>query len=126
MQRVSVHAANYSHNTSIPTASRIGPMLASSVIVGFDPGTRNMPDGPDQQVANIYTHVADILAAAGGTWDQVLKMTFYVADGATRDLVEKEWLRVFTDPDAMPARMTQVVELRRKVAVQAEFWAYLG
>ena len=42
--RKSIHIDGLSHLTGIPVATRIGPLLISSVIAPFDPGTRQVPD----------------------------------------------------------------------------------
>ncbi len=64
-QRRSIEIDGLSHLAAIPVATRIGPLLVSSVIVSFDPGTRKVPAETAAQVANIYTHVGKILAEAG-------------------------------------------------------------
>lgn len=125
MTRRSVHAEGYSHQTAIPTGSRVGPLLASSIIVGFDPGTRSMPEAADDQLRNVLRHAGAIIAAGGATWDDVVKMTFHVATGDVRDVVERQWVELFPDADNRPARHTQVVDLPRKVLVQADFLAYV-
>ena len=43
--RKSIHIDGLSHLTAIPVATRIGPLLISSVIAPFDPGTRQVPEG---------------------------------------------------------------------------------
>lgn len=126
MTRRSVDAEGYSHQTAIPTASRVGPLLASSVVVGFDPGTRVMPEDAAHQLRNILRHAGAILDAGGATWDDVVKMTFYVADAEVRAVVEAQWVELFPDAASRPARHTQVVDLPRKVQVQADLLAYVG
>ena len=66
-ERRSIHIDGLSHLTAIPVASRIGPLLMSSVIAPFDPGTRDVPDTVDEQVRNVFTHVGSMLDAAGAT-----------------------------------------------------------
>jgi enamine deaminase RidA (YjgF/YER057c/UK114 family) len=125
MERRSIEAKDYSHKTGIPTGSRIGPLLASSVIVGFDPGTRNLPSDGVDQVANVYRHVGAILEAAGASWEHVAKMTFHITEADLKDAVEAEWLQRFPDPDSRPARFTNIKGGDSPLKVQGEFLAYI-
>src|SRR5882672_4381492 len=54
--RKSVHIDGLSHLTGIPVATRIGPLLMSSVIAPFNPGTRQVPEGYAAQYANVFRH----------------------------------------------------------------------
>ena len=51
--RRSISIDGLSHQASLPVATRIGPLLVSSVIASFDPGTRNVPASLDAQIANL-------------------------------------------------------------------------
>ena len=42
--RKSIAIESLSHLTAIPVATKIGPLLVSSVVAPFDPGTRVVPD----------------------------------------------------------------------------------
>ena len=64
-ERRSIHIEGLSHLTAIPVASRIGPLVMSSIIAPFNPGTRDVPDTIDAQVSNIFEHVASMLEASG-------------------------------------------------------------
>lgn len=125
MRRRSIDVEGYTHAAAIPTASRIGPLLASSVIVGFDPGTRSMPDDGAAQARNVFHHIAAILHAADATWDDVAKVTFFVADPELRTVIEPLWIEQFPDPASRPARHIATVSLHRRMVVQAEFLAYV-
>ncbi len=81
-KRQSVNFPGFSHQNPIPNASRIGNLMMSSVISGVDPGTRNYPGTLAGQVANIFTHIRRAVEAAGGTPDNIIKVTFYVRDQA--------------------------------------------
>jgi enamine deaminase RidA (YjgF/YER057c/UK114 family) len=122
-ERKSIHIEGLSHLTGIPVATRIGPLLVSSVIASFDPGTRNVPAGYPAQYANLFRHVGEMLKTAGGDWRDVAKMEFWVPVAEARDACEAPWNEHFPDPDSMPARHTHVVPEAR--AVSASFLAYL-
>ena len=109
--RKSIHIEGLSHLTAIPVATRIGPLVISSVIAPFDPGTRTVPTAIDAQVANIFPHVAAMLKAAGAGWDHVAKMEFWLPDPAAgRTALEAPWLERFPDESSRPSRHTHVGE----------------
>lgn len=108
MQRRSIEVEGFGHQNPIPAASRIGPLLVSSIVAPFDPGGRKVPAEPEAQIENLFTHVGNILAAGGATWDDVAKMTFFVSDIALRDLINDPWAQRFPDAASRPARHTQV------------------
>src|SRR5258708_12272032 len=76
--RQSVNFPGFAHSNPIPNASRIGDIMMSSVISGVDPGTRNYPAELTGQVANIFKHIRAAIETAGGTPENILKITFYV------------------------------------------------
>lgn len=122
----SIEIDGFAHNTSIPAASRVGPLLASSVIVGRNDGSRELPDTVADQVANLFLFAGRILEAAGAGWSNVVKFDFVVADPAHRPAIEEAWLRFYPDPSHMPARHTQTADLPDGVFVQTTFLAWIG
>jgi 2-iminobutanoate/2-iminopropanoate deaminase len=106
-KRQSVNFPGFAHSNPIPNASRIGNLMMSSVISGADPGTRTYPPTLAGQVANIFTHIRAAIEAAGGSPDNIIKITFYVQDQAAgRAALNEEWEKMFPDPDSRPARHT--------------------
>jgi 2-iminobutanoate/2-iminopropanoate deaminase len=124
MSRSSIHIPTLSHLTAIPVASRVGPLVMSSVIAAFNPGTRDVPDAVEEQVANIFTHVAAMLDAAGATWDDVVKMNFWFADPRHRAALEAPWIEHFPDESSRPARHTHITP--DGGAATADFTAYVA
>ena len=108
MARRSVEANSVHHVNPIPTASRVGPLLMSSIIPARTPGADEIPEDPEAQLANLFHHVGEMLEAGGATWDHVAKMTFYVPDLKLRDLINAPWVEHFPDPSSRPARHTQL------------------
>ena len=79
MPRRSIEIDSFQHANPIPAASRVGPLLASSIIAPRDPGRRaSVPEDVDGQLANLFHHVGEMLDAAGADWRHIAKMTFYV------------------------------------------------
>ena len=121
--RRSIHIDGLSHQTAIPVATRIGPLLTSSVIAPFDPGTRTVPKTIDAQIANIFRHVGAMLEAAGADWRHVAKMEFWMPDPASgRAALEAPWLEKFPDAASRPSRHTHAGD---GPAVSACFIAYV-
>jgi len=121
--RRSIHIDGLSHLTAIPVASRIGPLVMSSIIAPFDPGTRDVPATIDEQVRNLFTHVGSMLDAAGASWDHIVKMNFWVPSADDRLALEAPWLEHFPDEASRPARHTQVSADAR--IPTADFTAYV-
>jgi len=124
MSRQSIDITSFTHVNPIPAASRIGPLLVSSVIAGRDPGQATVPDDAPAQYANLFHHIGEILTAAGAEWRHVARITFYVPDIAFRDACNPVWLEHFPDASDRPARHTQVVAGSK--AATCEFIAYIA
>lgn len=122
--RRSIHIEGLKHLTAIPVASRIGPLLVSSVIMPFNPGTRDVPEGYDAQYANLFRHVGEMLKAAGGDWRHVAKMEFWAASADARAACDVFWVEKFPDPASRPARHTHVGGSGN--VISASFMAYLA
>jgi enamine deaminase RidA (YjgF/YER057c/UK114 family) len=120
--RKSISIDGLSHLTAIPVATRIGPLLVSSVIAPFDPGTRNVPEAVEDQYANIFRHAELMLRAAGGDWSHVAKMEFWTPS-ADRGALDPLWVQTFPDEQSRPARHTHVGE---GTSARASFIAYIA
>jgi 2-iminobutanoate/2-iminopropanoate deaminase len=123
MSRRSIEIEGFHHANPIPAASRIGPLLVSSVIAARDPGSDTTPDDPEAQIANLFRHVDAILHEAGADWRHIVRMSFWVSDIAVRPLINGPWLEHFPDDDSRPARHTQVAP--GQDAVSCEFVAFV-
>lgn len=125
-KRESVNFQGFAHNNPIPNASRIGNLLMSSVIGPYNPGTREVPEELAQQIVNIFTHVRAAVEAAGGTPDNIIKMTFFMKDPASgRAALNDEWVKMFPDEASRPARHTQPLGAGSAGQVTCDFTAVL-
>lgn len=122
----SVHAGGFGHDNPVPAASRIGPFVFSGAITGRDPATRAMPADLDTQCANMFRHVREIVAAAGGGPGDIAKMTVWLRDYRDREALNREWTAMFPDPDDRPARHALAAEFDGDTLVQCDFVAVLG
>ena len=126
-KRQSVNGSRARHENPIPNASRVGNIVMSSVIGGTNPGTRELPPALEQQVANVFSYIRHDVEAAGGTVDDIIKITFWVKDPAKqRAALNDEWVKMFPDADARPARHTQTLPPDSRALVQADFIAVLS
>ena len=121
--RTSVNVEGYGHQNPIPAASRVGNMLMSGVITGRDPATGKLPPSLEEQCANMFRHVRNIVEAAGGTTDNILKITVWLADPGQRQALNAEWVKMFPDPASRPARHTLPSPLSGESLVQCDVTA---
>jgi enamine deaminase RidA (YjgF/YER057c/UK114 family) len=126
MARRSIETDTFRHQNPIPGACRIGPLVESSIIVPVDPVDRSLPDSLDAQIANLFTHMAGLLADAGATWDDMCKITFFVADAnASRAALNGPWTERFPDPASRPARHNLEIPMSGKMQISCVFTAYV-
>ena len=103
-RRKSIHIAGFKHANPIPNASRIGNLVMSGVILGRDGDTGKMPESLEAQCANMFAHMKAIVEAAGGSADDIIKMTVWLKDRSQRAPVNAEWVKMFPDEHSRPAR----------------------
>ena len=125
MSRRSIEIPGFGHTNPIPAASRVGPLVVSSIIPARDPGTEHIPEEPEAQVANLFAHVGAMLDAAGAGWGDVVKMTFYVPDLALREVINGPWAARYPDPASRPARHTQLAA-GGAGTISCDFLAYVA
>jgi enamine deaminase RidA (YjgF/YER057c/UK114 family) len=104
MQRTSIEIESLSHLAPLPAASKVGPLLESSITTPFNPGTRDLPDTFAEQAENLFVHMGQMLEAAGGGWEHVAKVTFFLAEHESRAKLNVPWLERFPDEASRPAR----------------------
>jgi len=110
-KRKSIEVEGYFHGTNpIPVASRIGNMIVTSGIQALDPATGKIPPDLPTQCVNVFANLRRILASAGASPEDVIKMTFWIRDASARELINKEWVAMFPDPHSRPARHTLVYD----------------
>lgn len=124
--RKSINISGFQHRNPIPNASRIGSLLMSGVIVGWDPGATTMPNELDGQLRNMFAHVEEIVRTAGGSPDDIVKMTVWLRDTNERDLLNERWLELFPDPDSRPARHVLPVSGGGDALVQCDITAVIA
>jgi 2-iminobutanoate/2-iminopropanoate deaminase len=125
-RRQSIYVAGFSHKNPIPNACRIGNLLISGVILGVDPASGEVPERIEAQCENMFAHMKSIVEAAGGTTDDIIKMTVYLKERSQRQPVNVECLKIFPDEKSRPARHAQQANLEGKSLVQCDFMAVIN
>jgi len=125
-KRTSIYVEGFSHKNPIPAGCRIGNMLFSGSIQGTDPATGKYGATLEAQCVLMFDHVQRIVAAGGGTLEDVVKMTVWMRDRSQRDAVNREWLRLFPDPHSRPARHAMQAPLDGDKLIECDFIAIIG
>jgi enamine deaminase RidA (YjgF/YER057c/UK114 family) len=125
-KRKSIYIEGFSHANPIPNASRIGNLIVTGVINGVDPATGKVAPTLEQQCAHMFTHVRRIVETGGGSTEDIIKMTVWMADASKREALNHEWLKMFPDKDSRPARHTRPRVGGGDVLIQCDFMAVVG
>ena len=123
-ERHSIHGG-FAHKNPIPNASRIGNVMASSLITGIDPVTGKMPPTIEEQAANMFGHIRSIMEAAGGGTQNILKLTIWLQDVSQRAALNRLWEDMFPDEHSRPARQSMPCPLDGGKLVQCDLLAVL-
>lgn len=122
-QRRAIDISGFSHRNPIPAAARVGPLLASSMVIGYRPGTRDVPESVSEQVANLFSYVGAILSGAGADWSDIVRMIFYVPSLDMRPEINVAWIAHYPEEATRPARITH--QMPTELGVRCEFLAYV-
>src|SRR5437763_15895614 len=126
-KRKSINGSRARHENPIPNASRVGNVVMSSVIGGTKPGTRELPASLEEQVANVFAYIKHDVEAAGGSVDDIIKITFWVKDPVSqRAALNAEWVKMFPGATSRPARHTLTLPPDSRALVQADFIAVIS
>jgi 2-iminobutanoate/2-iminopropanoate deaminase len=126
--RKSIVIEGFSHGKNpTPAGSVIGNLLMTGAIFGTDPATGKIPANVEDECRLMFANAARILAAAGGSFGDVLKMTFFLRPEASRELVNQHWVEAFPDAQSRPARHVIVSgTLPASMQMQCDLFAVLG
>ena len=125
--RESLHIEGVSHgNNPIPAGTRVGNMVFSGGIMGTDPATGKVPENdPARQTELAFQHLKSLIENAGGTLEDVGRVTVFAKDLSIREHVNREWVKHFPDEHSRPSRHTQLTDLRGGMLIQLEVVAVL-
>lgn len=123
--RKSVHIEGFKHTNPIPNASRIGNIVMSGVILGRDPVTEQPAATLEEQCALTFRYIRETVEAAGGTCEDIIKVTVWLKNPADRAALNAEWIKMFPDPESRPARHSQPAPADGPYFIQCDFTAVL-
>lgn len=124
-RRTSVYVDGYQHAHPIPAACRIDNVIYSSIINGIARSDDGGQPSLEAQAKLMFTRLRAIVEAAGGSTDDVVKVTMWMRDRADRDAVNRFWLEMFPDPADRPARQTVNAQLDGEQLIQCDFVAVI-
>lgn len=107
------------HKNPIGHCTRIGNMLFSGGIIGYDKDGA-LPDSFDAQVTNAFANMRVLVEGAGFELGEVGKITVFMKDTSDRTAVNREWLALFPDEHDRPSRHALKVDLPPNMLVQLE------
>lgn len=125
-RRTSVTVDGLAHKYPVPNACRIGNLVVSGAIHGVDRETHVMPDDLASQCSHVFANMKAIVEAAGGSTEDIIKMTVYLRDRNNRGPLNAEWVLMFPDPENRPARHSQPLLVEGPSLVQCDFMAVIG
>ncbi len=107
-------------------AIRAGDFLFVSGQIPLDPATGALVEGDVRaQARRVLANLGAIIAAAGGSFDRVVKTTVYLVDMNDFPAMNEEYAKFFGTP--APARATvQVGRLPKDVRVEIDAIVHLG
>ena len=120
-KRKAIYVKEFLHGNPIPAASRIGPFVQTGVISGKDPATGDMPDAME----DLFGHIQRIVEAAGGSTEDILKITFWMGDPSERAKLNEPWVAMFPDEATRPTRHTLPGSAAAASKVQCSFTAII-
>ena len=106
-------------------AIRVGDFVFTSGQIGLDPVSGKLVEGIEAQTHQVLANLQAVLAAAGATFEDVVKTTIFLTNMADFQAVNVIYAAVFgADP---PARSTvQVAALPRHALVEIEMVVHVG
>jgi 2-iminobutanoate/2-iminopropanoate deaminase len=101
-----------------------GGLVFCSGMAGIDPATATIPEGIEAQIEQALLNLSAVLAAAGGSMDEVVKPTIFYAD--VEDFSRLNEVCAQQMPDPPPARSAPAhLRLPRGLLVSIEAIAVL-
>jgi 2-iminobutanoate/2-iminopropanoate deaminase len=108
-RRTTYHLPPVKHTAPIPMGAKVGNVLYSSALGGMDPVTGEMPKDIETQCENAFKTLRNLLAKAGASADDIVRINVFMKDEANRQKINKPWLDMFPDEDDRPARHQLVI-----------------
>src|SRR6187549_2995951 len=89
-------------------AIRVGDTVYMAGQIPLDPATMQMVEGDfEKEAQRVFENIKAVIAASGGTFRQVVKVTIFLTDFANFAKVNELMAKYFTEP--YPARSTRAL-----------------
>jgi len=124
-RRKAIYTEAFSHSNPIPAACQLGNILMTGIVNGIDPAKPDTPGTLEQQCALMFSRISEIMKAAGGSTDNIVKLNVQMADVTDRKAVNAEWTKMFPDPATRPVRQTLHAVLDRGKLIQCDIMAIM-
>ena len=123
-RRKAIYLEAYGHSQPIPAACRLGDTLVSGIIHGLDP---KVPGGGslEAQAALMFTRIRQVLAAAGSSTEDIVKLNIVMTDRSLRTAINDHWVAMFPEAATRPVRQTVEAPLDQGKLLQCDFVAIL-
>ena len=126
-KRKSFDVEGLGHANPIPAVSRVGNLVATGGVSGTDTSSGKIPEDVAAQCAHMFANLRTILAAAGATPEDVIRVTVWIKRPEIRAEVNKEWVMMFPDPHSRPARHTVASgDFAPPMQIQCDLTAVIG
>lgn len=124
-KRISIEIPGLSHQAPIPMGAKIANLVFSSAISGQDPQTKRFPLDADKQAEALFRNIRTFMEQAGGTPDDIVRVSVFLREERYREAINKEWIKMFPDERDRPARHAVTSEIRNEALFQIEIVAVL-
>ena len=125
--RKSIDVDGFNHGKNpTPAAAVLRGIVMTGAIFGTDASTGRLAEGSGAQCEHMFANAQRILEAAGASFSDVLKMTFFIAPEVSRELINLHWVKAFPTAASRPARHVMVNErLPAGMLLQCDVFAVL-
>lgn len=124
-RRQSIYSDAFAHHNPIPAACRMGNLVMTGIINGADPLHPDTPGTFEEQCERMFARIPEVMKAAGGSIDNIVKLNVQMADLAQRGLLNRFWTQMFPDPAHRPVRQTAEVSLDSGKLVQCDIVGWI-
>ena len=121
MKREAIEIPGVSHGAPIPMGAKIGNIVFSSAIMGKSAENNELPLEAEPQISCLFQNIQSFMESAGGSSENIIRMSVYLKDNSYRELFNKEWLKMFPNEENRPARHISINEsLQHGMIAQVE------
>jgi 2-iminobutanoate/2-iminopropanoate deaminase len=124
-RRQSIYSDAFAHQNPIPAACRMGNLVMTGIINGSDPQHSDTPGTLEEQCERMFARIPEVMKAAGGSIDNIVKLNVQMADLSQRGLLNRFWTQMFPDPAHRPVRQASEIALDGGKLVQCDIVGWI-